>query len=263
MINQESLQSAADRLRAAAETGNPCLPLSDLLPPGDVTAAYAVQDINTGCWLERGRVLSGRKIGLTSVAVQKQLGVAQPDYGMLFADMAVPDGLEIPRTRLIQPKAEAEIAFILGRDLSVEHITVADVIRAVEYAVPAIEVVDSRIRDWRIAITDTVADNASSGLYVLGGPPRRLDGLDLHGCTMEMVCGDAVVSSGTGQACLGHPLNAVSWLARTMARLGRPLKAGDTVLSGALGPMVPVAWGTVLEARITGLGSVRAVFAGE
>ncbi len=254
--------AAAARLLDASSSGSPCAPLADLLTPGDVETAYAVQEINTRRWLAEGRVLAGRKIGLTSLAVQKQLGVDQPDYGMLFTDMAVPDGEAIPRHRLIQPKAEAEVAFILGRDLTSEHITVADVIRAVDYALPAIEVVDSRIRDWKITITDTVADNASSGLYVLGGPPRRLDGLDLHGCTMEMTCGETV-STGAGAACLGHPLNAVLWLARVMARAGRPLKAGDTVLSGALGPMVPVTWGSVVEARIAGLGSVRAAFAKE
>ncbi len=257
----ERVTAAADRLLAAHTSGTPCPPLADLITPGDVDAAYAVQEINTARRLGQGRVLAGRKIGLTSLAVQKQLGVDQPDYGMLFTDMAVPDGSEIPRSRLIQPKAEAEVAFILDRDLDREHITVADVIRAVAYALPAIEVVDSRVRDWKITITDTVADNASSGLYVLGGPPRKLDGLDLHGCAMEMTSGAAPVSSGVGWACLGHPLNAVLWLAQVMARVGRPLKAGDTVLSGALGPMVPVQWGSIVEARIEGLGSVRAAFA--
>ncbi|MCW2248496.1 2-keto-4-pentenoate hydratase [Azospirillum fermentarium] len=262
-LETAAVQDAADRLWAAHGSGTPCGPLAGLLAPGDVDAAYAVQEINTRRWLDQGRVPAGRKIGLTSLAVQTQLGVDQPDYGMLFTDMAVPDGEAIPRRRLIQPKAEAEVAFVLGRDLTSEHITLADVIRAVEFALPAIEVVDSRIRDWKITITDTVADNASSGLYVLGGPPRRLDGLDLYGCAMEMDSGGTVVSSGTGAACLGHPLNAVLWLARVMVRAGRPLKAGDTVLSGALGPMVPVTWGSVVEARIQGLGSVRAAFAKE
>ncbi|PWC37982.1 2-keto-4-pentenoate hydratase [Azospirillum sp. TSO35-2] len=257
------MTAAADRLLAAQSAGTPCPPLDDLLAAGDLAAAYAVQEVNTRRALERGRVLAGRKIGLTAPAVQRQLGVDQPDYGMLFADMAVPDGIEIARSRLIQPKVEAEVAFILGRDLASEHITVADVIRAVDFALPAIEMVDSRVRDWKIAITDTIADNASSGLYVLGGPPRRLDGLDLHGCAMEMTSGDTLLSAGRGSACLGHPLNAVLWLARTMARAGRPLKAGDTVLSGALGPMVPVQWGSVVEARIAGLGSVRAAFAAD
>lgn len=262
-MSAHSIQTAADRLFEAHRSGTPCDPIRELLPDGGVDDAYAVQEINTGRWLAEGRVLAGRKIGLTSLAVQKQLGVDQPDYGMLFADMAVPDGEAIPRHRLIQPKAEAEVAFVLGRDLASEHITIPDVIRAVDYALPALEIVDSRIAGWNIRILDTVADNASSGLYVLGNEPKRLDGLDLRLCGMVMEIRGEPVSTGAGAACLGHPLNAVLWLARVMARAGRPLKAGDTVLSGALGPMVPVTWGSVVEARIAGLGSVRAAFAKE
>ncbi|PWC53507.1 fumarylacetoacetate hydrolase family protein [Azospirillum sp. TSO22-1] len=262
-MSEQSIQTAADRLLDAQRTGVPCAPIRDLLVEGDLASAYAVQEINTTRALGQGRVLAGRKIGLTSRAVQKQLGVDQPDYGMLFTDMAVPDGWEIARSRLIQPKAEAEVAFVLGRDLESEHITAADVLRAVEYALPAIEVVDSRIADWKIGILDTIADNASSGLYVLGNEPKRLDGLDLRLCGMVMEIRGEPVSTGAGAACLGHPINAMWWLAQVMARNGRPLKAGDTVLSGALGPMVPVRWGDVVEARINGLGSVRAAFAKE
>ena len=208
-------------------------------------------------------IATRRKIGLTSLAVQKQLGVDQPDYGMLFADMAVPDGWDVAHGRLIQPKVEAEIAFVLGRDLDSEHLTIADILRAVEFALPAIEIVDSRIADWKIGILDTIADNASSGLYVLGGSPRKLDGLDLRMAGMVMEHAGEPVSVGIGAACLGDPLSATLWLARTMAKVGRPLKAGDTVLSGALGPMVTVKWGGVYEARVNGLGSVRAAFAKE
>ena len=261
--NQKNIQTVADRLQEAQRTGVPCAPIRDVLVEGDLASAYAAQEINTTRALDQGRVLAGRKIGLTSRAVQKQLGVDQPDYGMLFTDMAVPDGWEIARSRLIQPKAEAEVAFVLGRDLDREHITAADVIRAVEYALPAIEVVDSRIADWKIGILDTIADNASSGLYVLGNEPKKLDGLDLRLCGMVMEIRGEPVSTGSGAACLGHPINAVWWLAQVMARNGRPLKAGDTVLSGALGPMVPVRWGDVVETRINGLGSVRAAFAKE
>ena len=261
--NQKNIQTVADRLQEAQRTGVPCAPIRDVLVEGDLASAYAAQEINTTRALDQDRVLAGRKIGLTSRAVQKQLGVDQPDYGMLFTDMAVPDGWEIARSRLIQPKAEAEVAFVLGRDLDREHITAADVIRAVEYALPAIEVVDSRIADWKIGILDTIADNASSGLYVLGNEPKKLDGLDLRLCGMVMEIRGEPVSTGSGAACLGHPINAVWWLAQVMARNGRPLKAGDTVLSGALGPMVPVRWGDVVETRINGLGSVRAAFAKE
>ncbi|WP_029010056.1 2-keto-4-pentenoate hydratase [Azospirillum halopraeferens] len=261
--SQADIRAAADRLYEANRSMSACDPVRDLLAEGDLAAAYAVQEINTTRFLDAGRVLAGRKIGLTSKSVQRQLGVDQPDYGMLFADMAIPDGWEIPCGRLIQPKAEAEVAFVLGRDLTSEHITAADVIRAVDCVLPAIEVVDSRVAGWNIRILDTIADNASSGLYVLGNEPKALAGLDLRMCGMVMEVRGEPVSTGAGVACLGHPLNAVWWLAQVMARAGRPLKAGDTVLSGALGPMVPAARGDTVEARINGLGSVRAVFAKE
>lgn len=254
-------QQVADLLYAAQRDGTTHPPLAARFGNGTVDDAYAAQEINTSRWVAEGRRIVGRKIGLTSLAVQKQLSVDQPDFGILFDDMAVPDGWEIARTRLIQPKVEAEVAFVLGRDLVEERITVADVLRAVDFVLPAIEVVDSRISDWKIGILDTVADNASSGLYVLGNTPCRLDGLDLRGVAMAMEQAGKTVSSGTGAACLGHPLNAMLWLARTMARRGRPLMAGDTVLSGALGPMAPVVWGSVVEAKIAGLGTVRAAFA--
>ena len=253
----------ADKLMEAYRLRRPCAPVRDILPAGDIATAYAAQEINTQRRLAAGRRLIGRKIGLTSLAVQKQLGVDQPDYGMLFDDMAVPDGFEIAPGTLIQPKVEAEVAVVLGRDLSDERLTIADVLRAIDFALPAIEIVDSRIADWKIGILDTIADNASSGLYVLGASPKKLDGLDLRQCGMVMERAGEPVSVGAGAACLGHPLSAVLWLAKIMAKAGRPLQAGDTVLSGALGPMVTVAGGEVFEARISGLGSVHAAFARE
>ena len=255
--------AVADAIHGAYKTRRPVPPVREMLPAGAIDQAYAAQEINTERWLRAGRRLAGRKIGLTSLAVQRQLGVDQPDYGMLFDDMAVPDGWDVARDQLIQPKVEAEIAFVLGRDLDQEHLTIADVLRAVEFALPAIEIVDSRISDWKIGILDTIADNASSGLYVLGASPKKLDGLELRLCGMVMEMGGEEVSVGAGAACLGDPLSATLWLAKTMAKVGRPLKVGDTVLSGALGPMVTVKWGEVYEARVSGLGSVRAAFAKE
>lgn len=254
---------AANRLHEAWVTGVPCAPVRDLLPAGDLQAAYAVQAHNTQRALSAGRRLVGRKIGLTALAVQKQLGVDQPDYGMLFADMARGDGEDIKLSDTMQPKVEAEIAFILGRDLTDERLTMADMFRAVEYAVPAIEIVGSRIANWDIKITDTIADNASSGLYVLGSRPVRLTDFDPCLCGMVTEKAGEPVSVGAGAACMGSPLNAALWLARVMAKAGRPLQTGDTILSGALGPMVAVAPGDVFDVRITGLGSVRAAFAKE
>ena len=262
-MTDKAAKQVADKIFEAHRVGKPCAPVRDLLPAGALDHAYAAQEINTRRWLESGRRLVGRKIGLTSLAVQKQLGVDQPDYGMLFDDMAIPDGWEIGRKQLIQPKVEAEVAFVLDRDLDQERLTIADVIRAIAFALPAIEVVDSRIADWKIGILDTIADNASSGLYVLGATPKKLENLDLRMAGMVMESAGEPISVGVGAACLGDPLSAVLWLAKTMARVGRPLKAGDTVMSGALGPMAPVKWGGVFEARIEGLGSVRAAFAQE
>lgn len=260
-LDDASLDGLAARLRDAEAAGKPIPPIRDELPAGDLKAAYSIQRINTQHGVRRGRRIVGRKIGLTSRAVQKQLGVDQPDYGVLFADMVVDDGEPIPWSRLLQPKAEAEVALVLDRDLDVEQPTVVDVLRAAAFALPAIEVVGSRIGNWDISILDTIADNASSGLVVLGGPPRRLDGLDLRLCGMTLERQGEPVSVGAGAACLGSPLVAAAWLARKMVEVGTPLRAGDIVMTGALGPMVPVRPGDVCEARISGLGSVRAVFA--
>lgn len=261
-LDTSRLSLAAERLLDAYASGQTCAPVRDLIPFADVASAYAVQERNTRHWLAQGRRLVGRKIGLTSVAVQKQLGVDQPDFGMLFADMSVCDGEQVPVGAVLQAKVEAEIAFVLERDIEVEQATMADVIRAIDYAVVAIEIVGSRVSNWDIRLVDTVADNASSGMFVLGNTPHSLRGLDLRDCKMQMTRGDETVSTGVGHACLGHPLNATLWLARKMVEVGRPLKAGDIVLSGALGPMVAAKPGEVLEAKVDGLGSVRAAFAG-
>lgn len=264
MTEQSKIQEAADRLWQAWQDGVPGAPVRDLLDPGDVAAAYAVQEINTRRWLGgEERVLSGRKIGLTSLAVQKQLGVDQPDYGMLFADMEVMDGEEIAFSRLQQPKVEAEVAYVIAAPLTGGHIKMVDLLASIGFALPAIEVVGSRVANWDIRITDTIADNASSGLYVLGQTPRRPADFDPRLCGMVMTRNNQPVSVGAGAACMGSPLNATLWLARTMAKAGRPLGPGDLVLSGALGPMVVAQPGDLFEARINGLGSVRAAFAKE
>ncbi|NAS25652.1 2-keto-4-pentenoate hydratase [Herbidospora sp. NEAU-GS84] len=257
------IQRAADVLRAAYDTGTPCPPLrGDLLPEGDVATAYAVQRAQVEQWTAEGRRPVGAKIGLTNPVVQKALGVFQPDFGVLFADMAVPDGAEVAPGRVLQPRVEAEIAFVLGADLPHEQVTVVDVIRATDHLLPAIEIVGSRVANWDISIVDTVADNASSGLFVLGTSPRRVADVDLRLCGAVLEHDGEPVSVGAGAACLGNPAHAVAWLAETLARAGSPLRAGDVVLSGALGPMVPVTPGAAYEARISGLGSVRTCFGG-
>ena len=255
---------AADVLAEAARSRVSCPPVRTLFADGgDLETAYAVQQLNVRRGLDAGRRITGRKIGLTSPAVQRQLGVNQPDFGTLFADMAVPDGGAVPTGRLLQPKVEAEVAIVLGRDLPHRECTVADVLRAVDFALPALEIVDSRVTGWDISLLDTVADNASSGLYVVGATPVPLTAVDLRTVTMSMTRGGETVSEGTGADCLGSPLNAAVWLASALAGRGDPLRAGDLVLTGALGPMAPAAPGDTFEAHITGLGSVRVRFATE
>jgi len=259
-MNDTSLQGAADWLEQAARSHEWIAPLREVQPSFSIDDAYAIQQINTERQIAKGRRIVGRKIGLTSKAVQKQLGVDQPDFGALFDDMGYGSGEVIAWQSLHQPKVEAEIAFVLKRDLDLPNPGLVDVLNAIDYALPAIEIVGSRIANWNIRIVDTIADNASSGAYVLGSSPRDIKDLDLSLCGMVMERRGEPVSVGVGQGCLGNPLNAVVWLARKMVEVGQPLRAGDLVLSGALGPMVEVRPGDVVEARIAGLGSVVAVF---
>jgi 2-keto-4-pentenoate hydratase len=260
-MDTKLIETVASRLRDAQQNGTPIPPIREELASGGVEAAYAVQNANTQHAIKQGRRLVGRKVGLTSKSVQKQLGVDSPDFGMLFADMGYNDSEEVSLSKVLQAKVEAEVAFVLEKDVTHEQVTLPDLISAVAYALPAIEIVGSRIANWDIKLLDTVADNASSGLFVLGAEPRKLDGLDLRLCGMVMELRGEAASVGAGAACLGHPLNAALWLARTMVKVGRPLKAGDVVMSGALGPMVAVKAGDVIDTRINGLGSVRAAFA--
>jgi 2-keto-4-pentenoate hydratase len=259
-MNKREIELAANMLWNAADVGEAITPLRESFPGLTGEDAYAVQEFNTDRRLRAGTRLVGRKIGLTARSVQQQLGVDQPDYGMLFADMAVTDGEPVPWARLMQPKVEAEVALVMDRDLLEPGITSAQLLRAVAFVLPAIEIVGSRIADWNIRFVDTVADNASSSAFVVGNTPVSLTGLDLRLAGMVMERAGEQVSLGAGAACLGHPLNAALWLANKMASVGRGLKAGDVVLTGALGPMVSVRPGDVFEARIEGLGSVRAVF---
>jgi 2-keto-4-pentenoate hydratase len=252
-------RAAALALRDAQTNQLPISPLRERYPSWTIDDAYVVQQLNVE---HAGDRVVGRKVGLTSRAVQTQLGVDQPDFGTLTAPMAFGDAEEVPWGRVLQPKVEAEIALVLERDLPARDSTIADVITATAYALPAIEIVGSRIAAWNIKIVDTVADNASSGAFVLGGTPVKLRAFDARMCGMVIERRGEQVSIGAGAACLGHPLVAARWLANVLASRGTPLRAGDIVLTGALGPMVAVAQNDVFEARIHGLGSVRAVFGG-
>ena len=256
-----SYSDLAQRLRGAYATGA-VPPLRDALAPADAAGAYAVQALNTAYWTGQGRRIVGRKVGLTARAVQQQLGVDQPDFGVLFEDMAITNGGVLQAARVLQPKAEAEVAFILWEDITSLEVSREEVENAIDYAVAAIEIVDSRIADWKITFADTVADNGSAAFFVLGDERKGLAGLDLRTCGMALEVSGAVVSLGAGVACLDHPLNAVTWLARTLAAQGVPLRKGDIVLSGALGPMAALKPGDHVQATIGGLGTVSFTYEG-
>ncbi|HMS20094.1 fumarylacetoacetate hydrolase family protein [uncultured Sphingorhabdus sp.] len=248
-------ETAARALRNAY-SGGAIAPMRQWLEPTDVDGAYAVQEINTRFWVDQGRRIVGRKAGLTAKAVQAQLGVDQPDFGVLFDDMEIKDGATLDPARALQPKAEAEIAFVLGKDLPSPDTTSEQVAEAVATVHAAIEIVDSRIADWKITFADTVADNGSSAFYVLAKEGKPLPGLDIWSAGMVMEINGQIVSLGAGAAALGHPLNAAAWLAQTLAKRGEPLKAGDVLLAGALGPMVTMTPGDHIRAVVGGIGEV-------
>jgi len=253
-MSKQSQDDSAKRLRDAYTNGA-IPPLRDALEPNDANGAYQIQAINTAFWTERGRRIVGRKIGLTAKAVQAQLGVDQPDYGVLFDDMEIADGGILKSSQVLQPKAEAEVALVLGTDLMKPEISKDDIIAATDYAVAAIEIVDSRIEDWKITFADTVADNGSSAFFVLGQERQSLDELDLYTCGMVLEINGAITSIGAGAACLGHPLNAAAWLASTLGKMGVGLKKGDILLTGALGPMTSISPGDHIRTKIGGIGT--------
>ncbi|WP_406466681.1 2-keto-4-pentenoate hydratase [Streptomyces sp. NBC_01594] len=259
-VGTDSIAAAAVRLRDAAATGTPATPVRDLIGRDDVEAAYAVQQRLTAERIEAGATVVGRKIGLTSAAVQQQLGVDQPDFGFLFDDMEYADGAVVPADAILQPRVEAEIAFVLGADLAEGPLDDAQVREAIDHADGAVEICGSRVADWDISFGDTVADNASAGGYVLGGQRVPLTGFDPVAAEMTMTVDGETVSTGSGAACLGDPVNAVVWLARQARDLGERLRAGQVILSGALGPMRPVTPGAAVHATVTGLGTVSVTF---
>ena len=258
MTSQDSIAAAVARLSDALATRVPCAPVRDLIGTDDLPAAYAVQQGLVQARLAGGATVVGRKIGATSEAVQRQLGVDQPDFGYLLDDMDVSRDDPISMRTLLQPRVEGEVAFVLAKDIDPADeadITIDLVRDAVEVALPALEIVDSRIADWAIGFTDTVADNASSGLFVVG-----TDDLEPRDVTMSLTINGEERSAGNGAACLGDPLEALRWLAVQAYRFGDPLRAGHLILSGALGPFVPFAPGDRVETTISGFAPLRVTF---
>lgn len=255
-MTSRSIASAAHALRTARVQRQPIARISETHGIAGLDAAYAVAEINTAERIAQGARVVGLKVGLTSRAVQQQLGVDQPDFGVLMDDMAYLNDDAVPMARLIQPKVEGEVALVLGRDLTQAVPSYAEFLAALAYALPAIEIVDSAIADWKITLVDTVADNASSGLFVLGDQPVGIGQLHLGELGMTLQKNGQSASVGTGSACLGHPLRAAYWLACTLGQRGTALKAGQVILSGALGPMVPVSTGDRVHVSIGALGTV-------
>jgi 2-keto-4-pentenoate hydratase len=254
------IEKFAAQLIEAEQTRVGMDPLTTSDPEISIDEAYYIQLQNIKKKLVEGQKIVGKKIGLTSVAVQKMLGVDEPDYGHLLDSMVVENGGTIDIKTMLQPKIEGEIAFILKKDLKGPNVTVLDVLQATDYVVPALEIVDSRVQDWKIKLQDTVADNASSGLVVLGGKPTKIEDIDLELIGMVLMQNGEVANTGVGAAALGNPASCVAWLANRLADYDITLKAGEVILSGALSSMVVAKPGDNFTARFAHLGQVSVNF---
>lgn len=259
-MDDATTRESGDSLLAAYDSGIAVPPLTSHLGDLSIDDAYGVQLHQVAAWLARGRTIAGFKVGLTSKAIQAQLGVDRPDFGHLFTDMVLDGSATIDSSRFISPRIEPEISFVLGSSLEGPGLTIVDVIDAVDYAIASVEIIDSRIADWNITLADTVADNGSSGALVLGTTPMRIDATDLGliGCVLTRN-GD-IVATGAGAAVLGHPLNSVLFLANSLGALGRSMSAGSVVMAGSLTAAVPVSPGDRFTATFAHLGSVNAAF---
>lgn len=259
-MTSQRVEQYAEELDQALGARQPIEPLSARGAVLDLATAYAVQDAFIARRKSRGARVVGKKIGLTSAAIRTALGVDEPDFGVLLDTMHVPEHRPVPLSALIQPKVEGEIAFVLDRDLDDPYVNEATVLRATAFVMPALEIIDSRITDWRITLGDTIADNASSGMFVLGGTATPVDGLDLRHIGMSFFHNGALISTAAGAACLGNPVAAVAWLANTLRGYGGMLRAGDVILSGGLAaPVIPAA-GDWIEMHMQALGIVTARF---
>lgn len=258
-MKQDIITTAAEQLETAERSRITCTPVRELIAHDDIDSAYKIQATNISKKVKNGAKVLGYKIGLTSKAVQKQLGVDQPDFGVLLDSMLI-DSNEFSFEQLMQPKSEAEIAFILKHDITDQNISLEQLRECIDYAQSSIEIVGSRIEGWNIKIADTIADNASASHFILGKNKVNLDDLDLENCKMTHKKNGEISSEGSGAACLGNPLNAAQWLAQTMVKNGNALKKGDILLTGALGPMTGVEKGDTIEASIEGFDTITINF---
>jgi 2-keto-4-pentenoate hydratase len=260
-VDQASRAAAADVLAAAEAAFSPVKRVSEQFPGLDVSDAYEIQLLNVGRRVRAGSVVRGHKVGLSSRAMQQMMQVSEPDYGHLLSDMFVMENTPIPAASLCAPRVEVEVAFVLREALPAPGCTVPDVLRCTAYVCPALEIIDSRIRNWELTLVDTIADNASSGLVVLGGRATPLDGLDLRTIGAVLRIGNKVIATGASGAVLGNPATAVAWLANKVHPFGVRLEAGHVVLPGSCTRAYDVAAGQVVRADFDQLGSVTAVFA--
>jgi len=261
-MKTEDIQKYGAALYNALVTRTPMAPLVGRAEGITIEDAYRIQQVMVDHRLKAGETIVGKKIGATSKPVQDMLGVYQPDFGQLTSGMVYEEGADVPLDGLIQPKAEAEVAFVLKRDLKGPGITATDVIRATDFVVPCFEIVDSRITDWKIKIQDTVADNASCGVYLLGKARKKPTELDLALAGMVLEINGELFSTAAGAAVQGGPVNAVVWLANTLGALGIPFLAGETILSGSQSTLIPVKPGDRFKCTVGGLGSCEARFSG-
>lgn len=250
-----------DALLGAYASKQPIAPLTQGNPDLTVEDAYGVQQHQVAAWKAAGRVVVGYKVGLTSLAMQKQLGVDQPDFGFLFTDMVLDATKPISLDGYIQPRIEPEISFVLKDDLRGPGLTAADVSRAIDYAVISLEIIDSRIADWKITLADTIADNASSGALALGDGTIRLDQVDLAAVPVTLTRNGEVVGEGLGSAVLGHPIEGAVWLANMLGSLGQTLEAGSIIMAGSITAAVGIAPGDTVTASFGELGSLTTEFA--
>jgi len=261
-MTSDRLATLAGDLRRASETRTPIAPLTAEHVDLTMADAYAIQLANVAAVVTGGRRVVGRKVGLTSKAMQDQLGVSEPDFGTLLDDMVVLDGGAVAVDRLLQPRVEAEIGMLLGTDLAGPGVTLHDALASISRVVPALEIIDSRIADWKITLADTIADNGSSGLVVLGTAPISPAGIDLRLVGVLVALNGEVVEHGLGYAALGHPAACLAWLANKLGEFGESLHAGDIVLPGSLHRSFDVSAGDTVTATFAGLGSVTVRFEG-
>lgn len=255
-----AVEALADELLDAESKNQSVAPITVRFPDVSVTDAYQIQLEVLEKKKVAGRRVIGKKVGLTSLAMQKMLGVNEPDYGHLLDDMQVADGEAVKCSSLISPKVEAEIGFILGEDLVGPNVTFLDVLMATKYVVPTLEIIDSRIADWKIRLVDTVADNGSSARVVVGDKLSTIEDLDLRSTGMVLYQNGEMVATGSGAAALGHPAQAIAWLANKLHEFGIPLKAGELILPGALSAAISVTKGDRISAHFGRLGSVSVSF---